>query len=60
MKQLLTYIEPSVNTHPQIPFCRVAFQPLFFQFIVVAGIPQSQVQNVAFGLVKFHAKFHAC
>ncbi|KAK4806807.1 hypothetical protein QYF61_005603 [Mycteria americana] len=52
---LLTHIEPAVNQHPQIPFCRAALQPLLSQFILVPGITPCQVQNPAFGLVKFHA-----
>ncbi|KAK4810956.1 hypothetical protein QYF61_013364, partial [Mycteria americana] len=53
---LLTHVEPIVNQHPQIPFCRAALQPLLSQFILVPGVTPSQVQNPALGLVKFHAK----
>ena len=50
----LAAVEPAVDQHPQIPFCRVALQPLLSQFILLPGITPSQVQNPAFGLVQFH------
>ncbi|KAK4827409.1 hypothetical protein QYF61_017839 [Mycteria americana] len=51
---LLTHIEPAVNQHPQVPFCRAALQPLLSQSVLVPRMTLSQVQNLAFGLVKFH------
>ncbi|KAK4811354.1 LOW QUALITY PROTEIN: hypothetical protein QYF61_027583 [Mycteria americana] len=52
---LLTHIEPAVNQHPQVPFCRAALQPLLSQSILVSSVTPSQVQNLAFVLIKFHA-----
>ncbi|GAB0208543.1 macrophage immunometabolism regulator [Grus japonensis] len=52
---LLTPTEPAANQHPQIPFCRAALQPLLSQSMLVSGITPSQVLNLAFVLVKFHA-----
>jgi len=49
---LLTCIEPAASHHPQIPFCRSALQPLLFQCLLVPGITQYEVQNMALGLVK--------
>ncbi|KAK4811360.1 hypothetical protein QYF61_027589 [Mycteria americana] len=45
---LLTHIEPAVNQHPQVPFCRAALQPLLSQSILVPGITPCQMQNPAF------------
>ena len=52
---LLTHIEPAVDQHPQIPFCRAALQPLLSQSVLVPGVTLSQMQNLTFVLVKFHA-----
>lgn len=52
---LLTPIELTVNQHPQIPFYRAVLQLLLSQFILVPGISPFQVQNLALGLLKFHA-----
>lgn len=49
-------IEPAVNQHPQISFCRAALQTLLSQCILVLGITLSQVQNLAFILVQSHVK----
>ena len=55
---LLNSIEPVVNQHLQIPFCRAALQPLLSRFVLVPGVTPTQMQNLAFGLVKFHAINH--
>lgn len=52
---LLTPVEPLVNQHPQILFCRAAFQPFLSQFSLMSGITLSQMENLAFGCVQFHA-----
>lgn len=44
---LLTHIDPALNQHPHIPFCRDALQPLPSQFILVPSIILFQVQNLA-------------
>ncbi|KAK4818920.1 hypothetical protein QYF61_022097 [Mycteria americana] len=38
---LLTHVEPAVNQHPQVPFCRAALQTLLSQFILVPSITPS-------------------
>jgi len=56
---LLTHSECSVNQHLQISFCRVGLQPPVPHFIIVSSIPSFQVQNPAFGFVKFHPINHS-
>lgn len=34
---LLAHMEPAVDQHPQVPFCRAAPQPLVFQFVLASG-----------------------
>ena len=53
---LLAPIELTTNQHPQTPFCRAALRPLLSQCIPVFGITLSQVQNLAFVLVKCGVK----
>lgn len=52
---LPTPVEPPVNRHLQVLFCRVALQPLLPQLRLVPGFTLSQVQNLAFVCVEFHA-----
>ncbi|KAK4815505.1 hypothetical protein QYF61_003063, partial [Mycteria americana] len=51
---LLTHNALSINQHAQIPFCRAALQSFLSQFILMSGVPLSQVQKLSF-VVKFHA-----
>lgn len=51
---LLTHIELPINPKPQIPFCKAALQPLVPQSTHTSRIIPSQVQNLAFVLVKHH------
>ncbi|KAK4830406.1 hypothetical protein QYF61_010937 [Mycteria americana] len=49
---LLAHIQVAVNKHPQVLFCRAAFQPLFPKPVVLHGVAAAQVQDLALGLVK--------
>ncbi|KAK4807192.1 hypothetical protein QYF61_024312 [Mycteria americana] len=51
---LLAHIQPAVNQHPQVLFCRAAFQPLFPKPVALHGVAVAQVQDLALGLVKPH------
>ncbi|KAK4823681.1 hypothetical protein QYF61_005652 [Mycteria americana] len=51
---LLAHIQLAVNQHPQVLFCRAAFQPLFPKPVALHGVAVAQVQDLALGLVKPH------
>ncbi|KAK4818965.1 hypothetical protein QYF61_022632 [Mycteria americana] len=51
---LPAHIQPAVNQHPQVLFCRAAFQPLFPKPVALHGVAVAQVQDLALGLVKPH------
>ncbi|KAK4810949.1 hypothetical protein QYF61_013357 [Mycteria americana] len=51
---LLAHIQVAVNQHPQVLFCRAAFQPLFPKPVALHGVVVAQVQDPALSLVKPH------
>ncbi|KAK4812409.1 hypothetical protein QYF61_019643 [Mycteria americana] len=51
---LLAHIEVAVNQHPQVLFCRAAFQPLFPKPVTLHGVAVTQVQDLALSLVEPH------
>ncbi|GAB0207267.1 hypothetical protein GRJ2_003192300 [Grus japonensis] len=51
---LLAHIQLVVNQHPQVLFCRAAFQPLFPKPVVCHGVVVTQVQDLALSLVEPH------
>ncbi|KAK4819998.1 hypothetical protein QYF61_017377 [Mycteria americana] len=51
---LLAHVQPAVNQHPQVLFCRAAFEPLFPKPVALHGVAGAQEQDPALGLVKPH------
>ncbi|PKU44940.1 hypothetical protein llap_4753 [Limosa lapponica baueri] len=51
---LLAHIQLAVYQHPQVFFCRAAFQPLFPKPVTLHGVAVTQVQNLALSLVEPH------
>ncbi|KAK4821778.1 LOW QUALITY PROTEIN: hypothetical protein QYF61_000839 [Mycteria americana] len=49
---LLAYIQAAVNQHPQVLFCRAAFQPLFPKPVALHGVVVTQ--DPTLGLVEAH------
>lgn len=51
---LLTHVQLPIHQHPQVFFCRAAFNPFISQLVLVMGIASTQVQDLAFGFVEPH------
>ncbi|KAK4818798.1 hypothetical protein QYF61_019519 [Mycteria americana] len=51
---LLAHSQVAINQHPQVLFCRAAFQPLFPKPVALHGVVVTQVQDPALGLVEPH------
>ena len=50
----LAHVQPPVNQHPKVLFCRAAFQPLLPKPVVLHGIVVTKGQDLALGLVEPH------
>ncbi|KAK4810174.1 hypothetical protein QYF61_010486 [Mycteria americana] len=51
---LLAHVQAAVNQHPQVFFCRAAFQPLFPKPVALHEVVVAQVQDPALSLVEPH------
>ncbi|KAK4831289.1 hypothetical protein QYF61_016759 [Mycteria americana] len=51
---LPAHVQPAVNQHSQVLFCRAAFQPPFPKPVALHGVAVTQVQDPALGLVEPH------
>ena len=51
---MLTHVQPAIDQHPQVIFCRAAFQPLLAKPVALHGVIVTQAQDPALGLVEPH------